>query len=272
MKLLENFEFDVSINKIEILFKHFFNNTMISLILFVLSVIYVFCTEKNKKIRDLFFWYILVILIIIWNPLVIHILGKFINFSSLYRVYYMVPMYPVIAYCFTKIILKFNKKWKKIFGVLLICVIVVLFGKNVFNDWELLEYNNFYKLPDETLFSAEIIYNDKKYQDKKAIVPYGMSSQIQQIYPSIELLYTRIITNNKDENGIPSPADTDNPENNKMIKRINNGDTKYIAELCEKENINYVVFYDITLLQQPLEELGFDKIGSDFGVTVYRRK
>jgi hypothetical protein len=123
--------------------------------------------------------------------------------------------------------------------------------------YETKKYNNFYKLPDETVLVANIIYNDDTYEEKMAIVPYGMSSQIQQIYPSIDLLYTRIITRPKDENGNPLPTDADDPSGYEPIQKINEGDTAYIANLCDEKNINYVVFSKTLELQEPIEKYNF---------------
>ena len=202
MNLLENFKFNIATEKVITIFKYFFNDVMISLIIFAISVIYIFCSEKNKKIKNLFVWYILVILIIIWNPIFIHIVEKFINFASLYRLYYTIPMYVVIAYAFTKFLQNFDKTWQKFIGVIGICFVFIIFGRNVFDDWELIQTQNLYKLPENTVFSAEVIYNDKKYENKKTLAPYGMSSQIGQIHSSINLVYTRFVTNAKTENGI----------------------------------------------------------------------
>ena len=277
MNLLKDFKFNIAMEKIWILFKYFFNDVVISVILFIASIIYIFYTEKNKKIKDLFGLYIVIVFIIIWNPLFIHILEEFVNFSSLYRIYYMIPMYLVIAYTLTKIVQKFDKNWMKILVVTGICGIVMIFGKNLYDDWPLFKTNNLYKLPDETLYSAEVIYNDEKYENKKALVPYDMSSQIQQIHPSISLVYTRIITNIPQKNGIPSPADNDRPENIKdpklkeLIERFNDGDSKYIVSFCDNEDVNYIVVYDSIKLKYPLENMGFENIGADCGVTVYRR-
>lgn len=271
MDLFKDFDFDIEKDNIKVLFEYFFKNVMFSLILFCICVIYIFITEKNKKVKDLFVWYILGVILIVWNPLVTYFLGKFINFSSMYRLYYTIPMYPIIAYSFTKLVSNFKKTWLKLIGMIAVCSIVIIFGRNVYDDWALQKYGNLYKLPDETVFVAEVIYRDDKYKDKKAIVPYGMSSQIQQIYSSIDLVYTRIISNQTKENGRPSPSDTDDPGDNEVIKKFNEGDMEYIVELCNRENVNYIVVSDITQLKRPLEELGFEKLEAGYGVTVYRK-
>lgn len=277
MNLLEDFKFSLSIEKIKILFKYFFGEDVFSSILFVLSFIYILIAEKDKKVRNIFIWYIIIILFIIWNPLVIHVIEEFINFSSLYRLYYMIPMYPIIAYALTKLVKLINKKNLKYICVFSICLITIVFGKSVYSDWKLTETHTLYKLPDESVFASEIIYKDKEYKEKKALVPYNISSHIRQIHPSIELVFTRFISNNGGKNGISSPSDTDNPYNisdegmKELIKRYDDGDSEYVVDYCNKGNVNYIVFNDYTSIKRPLEDLGFENIDSNYGVTVYRR-
>lgn len=266
--MLKNFDFNIAKYKVELLFDYFFNKTVLSLVILAVCIMYIYYTEKNKKIRDFFVIYTLIILFIICNPLFIHIIESFINFGSLYRLYYMIPMYIIIAYVFTKII---RKKSHKLIYILLLPLILGLFGKSVYNEIGLMKYNNFYKLPDETVFVAETIYNDELYAEyKKAIVPYGMSSQIQQIYPNIKLAYTRFVSN-VESNGLPSPSDTDDPSGYEIIQKMNEGDTRYICEYCENELINYIAIYDNINIKQPFENFGFEKIDSNYGVSVYRK-
>jgi hypothetical protein len=257
---------------IKTLFEYFNGGVYVSFIVFIISVIYIWIVEKNKKVRDIFTWYTVIILLVIWNPLAIYILKKFINFSSMYRVYYMLPLYPTIAFAFTKFIER--RKSKKIKIISLVCILVFvcfLNEQNIFlsSVYQTYNYNNLYKLPDETIAVANIIYNDDTYSQKKAIVPYGMSSQIQQIYPSINLLYTRIVSNTVDENGNPSPTDSDDPTGYEPIQKINEGDTAYIANLCKEQNINYVALEKNLELQEPMENYGFEVLNKTDEHIVY---
>ena len=148
MDLLKDFKLNISVEKIKVLFKYFFSDGVLPIILLLLSFIYIFFAEKNKKIRDFFIWYTIIILVIIWNPIIVHILEEFINFSSLYRIYYMIPMYPIIAYALTKIACSFNKKTLKYITVFAVCFVAIVFGKDIYSDdWKLTETNNLYKLP-----------------------------------------------------------------------------------------------------------------------------
>ena len=242
---------------VKIIFEYFNGGVYSSFLLFIIATVYIWFTEKNKVIKSFFSWYNIIIFFIIWNPFAIKLFNKFINYASLYRVYYMLPLYITIAYAFTKCI---DKRKNTVLKVIIFCSIIVFIWRyyedNIFLS-HLYEYNNFYKLPDETIKVADIIYYDKTYEEKKAIVPYGMSSQIQQVHYSIKLLYTRFISNPVDENGNPSPYDVDDPSGYEPIRKINEGDTKYIDNLCEKNNINYVVLSRTVNLQEPMENYNF---------------
>ena len=78
-----------TVKNIKVLFEYFNGGQYLSFMVFIIATIYIWLTEKDKKIRDFFTWYTIIVLLIIWNPLAVSIFNKFINFSSLYRLYYM---------------------------------------------------------------------------------------------------------------------------------------------------------------------------------------
>lgn len=261
-----------AIKNTETLFKYFNGGVYTSFIIFIAATIYILIIEKNKKIKDFFVWYTVVILLVVWNPVAIYILNKFINFAALYRIYFMLPLYVTISYAFTKLISRRkNVIIKNSLIVVLIGYICFFHSESVFKNVTY-KYNNFYKLPDESVKVADIIYNDDTYKEKKAIVPYGMSSQIQQIHASINLLYTRIVTNPKDENGKPMPTDSDDPAGYEPIEKINEGDTKYLDNLCKENMINYVVLSKNLVLQEPMEKYNFEELEKTDENIIYIRK
>ena len=73
------------LDEIVMLYKYFNNENYLFFVLFIISIIYISITEKNKKIKDFFVWYSIVVMFIIWNPLCIYILIKFINIGAMYR-------------------------------------------------------------------------------------------------------------------------------------------------------------------------------------------
>jgi len=260
---------------IKTLFEYFNGGDYFAFGVFIVATVYIWITEKDKKIRDFFTWYTVIILLIIWNPFLVNILNEFINFSSLYRLYYMLPLYVTIAFAFTKFISNRSNVFYKSAAIIAVLVFILFFGETyVFmNPYkETYFFNNLYKLPDETVKVADMIYNDDTYENKKAIVPYGMSSQIQQVHVSIDLLYTRLVSNPKDEDGNPMPTDSDDPAGYEPIQKIAEGDTAYIDQICKDNQINYVVLSKDLELQEPMENYNFRVLGKTDDNIVYVRK
>lgn len=264
-----------TVKNIKTLFEYFNGGQYLSFIVFIIATIYIWLTEKDKRIRDFFTWYTIIVLLIIWNPLALNIFNKFINFASMYRLYYMLPLYVTIAFAFTRFISNRKDIVLKCVYAFLIVVFICFFSEtNVFMSpyKKTYEYHNFYKLPDESVKVADIIYNDTTYKEKKAIVPYGMSSHIQQVHVSIDLLYTRIISSLTDEDGNPLPTDSDDPSGYGPIQKIKQGDTAYIDELCRNSRINYVVLEKDLKLQEPMENYDFKVLAKTDEHIVYIRK
>lgn len=258
------------LNEIEVLYKYFNNENYIFFVIFLISIIYIFSTEKDKKIKDFFVGYSIFILIIIWNPVCIYVLNKFINFGAMYRIYYMLPNCITIAYALTKIVEKNDNHIKKTIAILGMAVIIMFFGNSIFNQYTTVKVNNYYKLPDEVVQIAYIISGDKEIENKKAIVPYGMSSQIRQVCADIEMYYSRLVSNPKDENGNSLPHDTDDASNYPPVQNLNNGNVEYIAQICKESGTNYVVFSKSTILSEKMENYNFKLYSETENYTIYR--
>lgn len=260
------------LEEIEMLFKYFNNGNYLFFIIFLISIIYIFITEKNKKIKDFFVWYSILILIVIWNPICIYFLNKMINMGAMYRIYYMLPNCITIAYTGTKIIERCNKTFYKIIALSVMIGLIITFGNCIFNSNNTALVGNYYKLPDEAVELAYIIGTDSETEYKKAIVPYGVSAQIRQVSPNIEMFYSRIVSNPKDQNGNPLPHDTDDASSYPPVVDINEGNVENVIKTCEMFNINYVIFNKSTKLSDKMENYGFSLYGETLSYSIYRKK
>jgi len=239
--------------------------------IYILSIIYIFKTEKNIKIKTFFGYYSAFMLLVIWNPLYNYIVGKFVNFSSMYRMYFMLPATLSLAYVSTKIVVENNKKIMKVLSFSVIVAIILIYGKFIFNEWNTVKVGNLYKLPDESVEVAWIIGSDKETLYKKAIVPYEMSSHIRQIDASIELYYSRLISKAKDANGNIISIDTDIPPDDYYpVHMLNSGNVEYITEICKESNTNYIVFAKDVELDDDIENYGYRLYAETFNYSIYR--
>ena len=259
------------LDEIEMLYKYFNNENYLFFAIFLLSIIYIFSIEKNKKIKDFFVGYSVFILIIIWNPICIYFFNKMINIGAMYRIYYMLPTCITIAYAGTKIIENCKNTINKLLSLMGLVIIIATYGNCIFNTTSTIKVGNYYKLPDESVEVAYIISADKETDYKKAIVPYGMSSHIRQISPDIQLCFSRVISNPKDENGNDLPHDTDDPSFYEPVVNHNNGNVEYITKLCIESGINYVVFPKTTKLSHEMEDYGFERYEETREYIIYRR-
>ena len=258
-------------DNIKTLFYYFFDNKFLFLILFVLAIQYLWFKEENKRIRNFFTIFIIIILLVIWNPICTKLLGKYINFSSMYRVYFMLPMHITIAVALVKLITNIKNDKIKLFSVLGCCVFIALAGDCIFNEYSTILTNNSYKVLDESVEIAEIIEKDTKYSEKRAMVPYEYSSQIQQVYGDIFLPYTRIVYNPQTADGKESPADSDDVSNYEPVIALNSGDVNYLEKYTRKHNLNYIVINNNVQLQGSMEDIGYEVIGVTNDNIIYRK-
>ena len=259
------------LEEIKMFYNYFNNENYLFFALFILSILYIFTTETNKKIKDFFVGYSIIILVIIWNPICIYFLNKMINIGAMYRIYYMLPTCITIAYSGTKFIENCNKNTHKIVSLAVFLIVIISYGECIFNPGTTIKVANYYKLPDESVEVAYLISTDEEVSYKHAIVPYGMSSQIRQVSPEILLYFSRLVTNPKDENGNDLPHDTDDASFYEPVVNHNNGNVEYIAEICEYSKINYVVFPKSTKLSQKMEDYGFEIYKQTQSYIIYRR-
>ncbi len=257
------------LEEIKSLFKYFNQERYLFFIMFLISIMFIFFKEKDKKKKIFFVWYSILILLVIWNPLCIWLLNKFINLGSMYRIYYMLPTLITMAYAITKFVEYFGKVTKLVFIVIFSGAIIFL-GNTIFNEYNMIKVDNLYKLPDETVEIAYAISDDKETSYKKAIVPYGMSSRIRQVRANIDMVYTRVVTALYDENGKQLPSDSDDASNYEPVQKLNSGDVKYIVNLCKRTNTNYVVFEKSTDLTESMETYGFKLFYETQNYDIYR--
>lgn len=257
------------INEIKTLYKYFNGENYVFFAVFLISIVIIFTREKNKRIKDFFVGYTLVIFLVIWNPICIYLLNKFINIGSMYRIYYMLPNILTIAYAMTKVV-EIESKVRKAIAVLAMCFVIINCGRLFYNELTMIKVNNNFKLPDEDVEIARIIADDEQTDYKKALVPYGMSSHIRQIEPQIKMLYTRVVTNIKDANGNSMPQDSDDPANYRPVQILNSGNARDIAEMCRKNKVNYVVMNKSTQLIESMENYGFELYKSTDNYNVYK--
>ena len=100
------------------LFQEYMGTGLI-MIWFLVSLLYLWVTEKRKHIRILFVYVPLVLLLVFFNPLVVKIISGLADGEIYYRILWLLPVTPVVA--FTAVINFCSQSLWKAEGISEIC-------------------------------------------------------------------------------------------------------------------------------------------------------
>ncbi len=186
--------------------------------------------ELRKTNRLMFLYPFLISLIIVFNPVVISVMGKFVEIiPRVKRIFWILPISIVIAYTFTNVLFKLKSNIIKI----IICVII--FGSLAIKGTDPLSKitvtDNIYKIDSKIIDVDTIINND--FPDENPVIVYSDYDllQIREYDPSLICAIGRY-----ELWGWIPDGDTNSPEYQEYV--LNNGTYGEIIALKERFHIN----------------------------------
>lgn len=231
-----------------------FKGSGLYLLLFFLSIIYIYVKDKNDK-KVFFVYYPIVVFVITLNPIFNKLVGDIFKSSIYWRMFWLLPLGITIAYTMVKIVNDVDSKVKRVIVSLAFVGIIIYSGKLIYNDTNYKKFGNVYKLPDEPVLVAQLISSDKE-EHKKALVPETIVPYVRQIDASIELAYKR---------------DPETYNNNQYVFALTVGDVGLIAKLAEKSNSNYVVIKKDVPINIEFKYFGFEQINETENYIIYKK-
>ena len=198
---------------------------------------FIFIKEKKNENKNLLLFYPIFILILVLNPIFCHIVLKFITTNVYYRFLWLLPLGIIIAYFGTLMLSDVDNKFKKIVATIMFIGIIVYSGNFVYTSSTFKKINNLYKLPDEYIQITQIL-SSIPIQEKNAMVSTELVKYIRQYDASIKLAFQR--RPYEDYNMYP------------IVGFYNEGKVKELVELCERQEVNIIVYDNsITLTISP---------------------
>ncbi len=219
--------------------------------LFLVAVIYLFVVEKNKNIRIIFLYMPVIILLLYFCPFFAAIVYSFAGEEIYYRILWLVPIVPVLAYAAVRIIMTCNGK-KRITAGLAIGGIILLSGSLVYESPYFSRAENVYHVPNTVVEICEAI--EVEGREVKAAFPGEFLQYVRQYSPYVHMPYGREMT----------------------IVRWNFYDALYsllqaevldveeIAKIARERDCHYIIFSNTKQLQGSFGDYGyefFDEIG-----------
>ena len=170
----------------------YWGNGFYEYLLAVAGLYFLIFGRKKQKAKELLL-YVAVVLIIFFCPVTAWIIQKCVGGSVYWRVLWILPMTPLIAYGGTCLIKKAGEK-KGLSAVFLAGMIAVLalggVGLNMPGYYE--KVHNYQKIPDEFAQICEVINNQKEEDEIVYLASDDKVSSYVRVYdPSIRMPYGR---------------------------------------------------------------------------------
>ena len=207
------------------------------MLLFFLAMVCIYIWERNKENKALLYFYPLITLVVIYNPLIAHIIIAFIEGLVYWRIFWLLPITIIIAYAATVIVLNVPVKLKRIMVTIALTAILIAGGKFIFTAENYSKASNWYKLPAQTILVCDILENDTD-GEIRVVVPTALEDSMRQYNANIQIVF-----------GVD-------------MQSMN----YYMSTL----NSNYIVLDKTVIFSGKLEDYGYQIIGSTDFYNIYR--
>lgn len=154
-------------------------------ILFLLTLMYLWVSEKNPTVRAIFVYGTSVIQILFFLPLFYY--GyQLLDKGTYYRILWILPMSITIAYAAVKILGRYPV------GTILIgAFMIVVCGKYVYSNINISVAQNAYHIPQETIDICDMIMPAEDEERVTAVFPDSLIHFVRQYSTRIQMAYGR---------------------------------------------------------------------------------
>lgn len=224
--------------------------------LFLVAVIYLFVAEKNKNTRIIFLYMPVIILILYFCPFFAAVVYAFVGEEIYYRLLWLVPIVPVLAYAAVRIIMTCTGK-KRIAVGAAIGGIILLSGSLVYESPYFSKAQNACHVPDTVVEICDAI--EVEGREVKAVFPAEFLQYVRQYSPYVHMPYGREMAivrwNFYDELYSLMEAEV--------------LDVEQIAEKARERGCHYVIFSETRVRIGSFEEYGYELFDTIDGYAIY---
>jgi hypothetical protein len=160
-------------------------------------------------------------------------------FSPVYwRLFWLLPIYPAIAYAASDILSGINNLWEYIFTTVVFCFVFSFPGKLMFSKEQFDLPQNVYRLPQSVISISNYIEKDAHGESVKIMIPEDISPYIRTYDANLRIVWSRSIYVKYDFDA------QDAAVLNKFISNAcsnNSSDVGYIVSNMKKFGLSYLV-------------------------------
>lgn len=228
--------------------------TGLLLIWYVISLCYLFFSEKRKDRRITFLYLPLILLILFFNPLFFFLFQKFLGEEIFYRMLWLLPVTVTLAYAVVKACAQLKGKKRVLFGCAA-AVLVVISGSFTYNSPYFFKAENLDHVPREVAEICDLI--EIPDMEVMAVFPPEMLHFVRQYSARICMPYGREVLLNQ----------FDELEYVTHYKKVN---VALLAALAKEENCHFVILSEEKELSESMENYDYQLIGRVGKYLVYQ--
>lgn len=158
------------------------------MLLFLAALIYLFFEEKRKPVRILLIYLPVLVLLVYFNPLFYKVFYEVAGSEIYFRMLWLLPIVPVLAYTGVSIYDRVSEKAKLPLLALLICVFMVS-GRLVYLNPLFSKAENQYHVPDYVVHICDVI--EVEGREVMAVFPQEFLLYVRQYSPIVCMPYGR---------------------------------------------------------------------------------
>ena len=238
------------------LFQEYMGTGLI-VIWFLVSLLYLWLTEKRKHIRVMFLYVPLVLLLVFFNPLVAKVISQMADGEIYYRILWLLPMTPVIAFGTVSFCGKLAGFGKYV-GITAAIVLFMISGGLIYRNPYFQKAENVYHVPQSVVEICDAI--EIPGREVMAAFPSELLQYVRQYSNVICMPYGRDI--------VVSKWTVQNDLYDVMEQE--NIDAAELAALAREENCAYVILSQDKELTGKMEEQDFEEFARIRGYVIYK--
>jgi hypothetical protein len=237
--------------------------------LFLMSLLFLYIVFKKE--RELWFYPNVLVLLVLFNPFLMTFLNRYFltgGIGTFWRIWWIIPVPFLIALMLTKI-LDYVKGKEKVIVTVLICIVIGMSGRFIFNYDNFYRTQNQFQIPNEIIHVSQFIMHDSAERgitEHNVVAVYDVAWRLRMYEPEIRMLFGR------------SPAGSRSGINSVEIAGIINSewpDFEHVDSLLREDNVSYIVVDRQRLYTMPEylarpDGLGYELIGYTHHYRVYR--
>lgn len=238
------------------LFQEYMGSGLI-VIWYLIALVYLWIREKRSEMRIVFLYVPLLLLLLFFNPLVAQVFERLADSEIYYRILWLLPMTPTIAFATVQLCMGFTG-WRRSVSALVAVAVMACSGSLIYANPYFERAENLYHVPEAVVEICDAI--EVPGREVKAAFPEELIQYVRQYSPTVVLAFGR--------NVVVSSWSITNKLHDMMLQE--EIDAQAFAAEARAEEVVYLVLPADQKLEGSLEDWEFEVFAEIAEYIIYK--